>query len=115
MIEIPTRTDSTPYFQFVDAHEAGYKARRAGESLKGLIYKDEPQELGFKAGWEMGGLRPQNGYTGYWTQCHYWEVWDAGSRACGNSAEYENPYTRGSWRWRAFLAGWCVRNYQLSG
>jgi len=91
MITFPERIHTSPYLEFVDAHELGYNARRAGKSLKGLIFRSEAQELGFKAGWDMGGVRSLMRQERYWSQLVYWEIWDKGAMARHNSAEYENP------------------------
>lgn len=114
MITFPTRTSITIYGQYTDAHLVGFVARCDNKSWDGLEFKNEAQELGFKAGWDMGAFLP-NKHRGYWSHHIYWDVWREGALARWKTHEYKNLYSRGSHRWRAFLAGWCAKNYLLQG
>lgn len=114
MITFPTRTPTNIYRQYTDAHFVGFVARYDNMSWDGLEFENEAQELGFKAGWDMGAFLPDK-HRGYWSHHIYWAVWNKGACERWHSHEYENPYSRGGHRWRAFLAGWCAKNYELQG
>jgi len=112
-IEFPTQNTSK-YRRYVDAHFIGYTAAQNGPLVVMPDFKDEAQRLGFKAGWHMGCLPQDRKKPGYWSQHLYWVVWDEGKEAweVRGGGRYNNPYNSGSWRWRAYLAGWSSRGYR---